>query len=328
MAENLYEGMQAQELLRLLYRFAFERDPDPVGIGSYLPQLQDGTAGPHQVLQRLVYSDEWCRQAPELGPSLHMSRRAFVRSLPPAKKILDLGGTALGVNEGALVVMGYPYPFEQLTIVDLPTGERHDLYREEVQRAAVMTELGPVHYQYHSMTDLSRYGDSSFDLVVSGESIEHVTQAEARSIVREAWRVLRPGGYLALDTPNARVTRLQQAALIDPDHKREYTHQQMARMLRAGGFEIVEARGISYAGESIRRGQFDPQDVAANGGLFWDIEDCYLLGYICRRPEGAGAVRAGARRATARAVQGAADRVRRHVPPSVKDRIRRMGPRN
>ena len=43
---------------------------------------------------------------------------------------------------------------------------------------------------------------------------------------------LRPGGYFALDTPNGRLTRLQQADFIDPDHKIEYTFEQLFAKLR------------------------------------------------------------------------------------------------
>ena len=46
-------------------------------------------------------------------------------------------------------------------------------------------------------------------------------------MLSEVRRVLRPGGYLGLDTPNARVTRLQQAEFIDPDHEHEYTDAEM-----------------------------------------------------------------------------------------------------
>ena len=52
--------------------------------------------------------------------------------------------------------------------------------------------------------------------------------------------MLRPRGYLALDTPNARVTRLMQDGFIDPDHKIEYTAEQLATKLENAGFTIRE----------------------------------------------------------------------------------------
>ena len=50
------------------------------------------------------------------------------------------------------------------------------------------------------------FPDSSFDAAVCFEVIEHV--ADPAALVRELARVLRPGGTLAISTPNARMERL------------------------------------------------------------------------------------------------------------------------
>ena len=241
---------------------------------------------PRQAVEWLVHSAEWSHAAPmtEFGPSLHYGRGVFIRSLPRARRILDIGGVAVGVPYGALVLMGYPYPFEEIVIVDLPSEDRHELYQTDEQPTSVETGGGRVTYRYHSMADLSRYPSGSFDMVYSGESIEHVTRGEGERVLAEAYRVLRPGGVLALDTPNATVTRLQQAAFIDPDHKHEYRHAEMAAMLRGNGFVIERAHGINYGGESLRSGTFDPVEVATKRGLYDEIDSCYLLAYVCRRP--------------------------------------------
>jgi SAM-dependent methyltransferase len=208
----------------------------------------------------------------------------FVRSLPPARRILDLGGTALGNATGALVLMGYPYRFDDLAVIDLPSEERNELYRETGAHPVTETALGPVRYQYHSMADLSGYADGSVDLVYSGQSIEHVPLDVADAVLSEVRRVLKPGGHLALDTPNARVTRLQQADFIDPDHEHEYSHAEMIEKLERAGFEVVEAKGLNYAGPSLAAGHFDVDAIASARGLFSLIEDCYLLAYVCRVP--------------------------------------------
>ena len=48
-------------------------------------------------------SAEWASASPmtEFGPSLHFGRGIFVRSLPVARRILDIGGVAVGVPHGA-----------------------------------------------------------------------------------------------------------------------------------------------------------------------------------------------------------------------------------
>jgi SAM-dependent methyltransferase len=180
--------------------------------------------------------------------------------------------------------MGYPYKFQEIVIVDLPSEDRHELYQDGQTQTTVDVAGGKVSYRYHSMTDLSSYPSASFDMVYSGESIEHITRAEAELVLAEARRVLRPGGVLALDTPNANLTRLQQDAFIDPDHKYEYRHKEMAAMLRGNGFVIERAMGINYGGDSVARRVFDPTELATKRGIFDDIENCYLLAYVCRKP--------------------------------------------
>ncbi|HXQ90448.1 MAG TPA: methyltransferase domain-containing protein [Acidimicrobiales bacterium] len=280
------DGLSPHQQLDVVYRVLLGRPPDPAGTASYLPGLQDGSLSPSQLAEWMYASSEWWSVAPftQLGPALHFSRSLFVRSLPPARRILDLGGTALGSDKGALVLMGYPYAFDEVIVVDLPPDDRNAIYKESVARSVTETELGPVRYQYHSMSDLTRYADGSFDLVYSGQSIEHVSVDEAGRVLAATARILRPGGYLALDTPNARVCRLQQPGFIDPDHDHEYTHGEMTGMLRAAGFEVLEAKGLNYAGGSVARGAFSVQEVATRRGLFADIEDCYLLSYLCRKP--------------------------------------------
>ena len=284
-------GLSGPKTLAAVYELLLHRAPDEAGRATYLPGLEDGTMGPAQLAEWLLASGEWWTSVPfsELGASLHFSRSVFVRSLPKARRILDLGGTALGASQGAMVLMGYPYRFDELVVVDLPQDDRNDLYRENESLQVVETPLGPVHYHYHSMTDLSSYGDGSFDLVYSGQSIEHVPVDEADKVLAEVARVLKPGGYLGLDTPNATVCRLQQAEFIDPDHDYEYTHAEMVDKLHANGFDILEAKGLNHAGRSLAAGQFSTQEVATQRGLFADIESCYLLSYVCRTPLGGAA---------------------------------------
>ena len=281
---GLLEDLPAAELHRGLFHLLFGRDPAPDD--PFVEELERGTTSPRQLMEWLIHSAEWSHSAPmtEFGPSLHYGRGVFIRSLPRAWRILDIGGVALGVPYGALVLMGYPYAFKEIVIVDLPSEDRHELYQDDQSLTSVDVAGGRVSYRYHSMTDLSSYPAASFDMVYSGESIEHITRAEAEHVLAEARRVLKPGGILALDTPNAKLTRLQQEAYIDPDHKYEYRHAEMAAMLRGNGFVIERAMGINYGGASVARGVFDPTELATKRGVFDDIENCYLLAYVCRRP--------------------------------------------
>jgi SAM-dependent methyltransferase len=281
-------GRPASEVLDLVYELVLAREPDPAAAAGYVDALQSGAVTPQEVANWAVASGEWWSVTPfrGLGQSLHFSRMLFVRSLPPARRILDLGGTALGNPTGALVLMGYPYRFDDLVVIDLPSEERNELYRESTAHEVTHTALGPVRYRYHSMVDLSDYPDGSIDLVYSGQSIEHVPVDVADTVLKEVRRVLRPGGYLGLDTPNARVTRLQQLGFIDPDHEHEYTDAELRTKLVAAGFEVEGAWGLNHAGPSLAASTFDADQVATARGLFHRIEDCYLLAYLCRVPGG------------------------------------------
>jgi hypothetical protein len=272
----------------LAYRFLLGRPPDDHGLRHFEGRLGQGVISRPALLSTLIDSQEFSRSRlyTNLGTSIHEGRARFVRGLPPAKRIVDLGGSCQGSRKGAMVELGYPYRFERLTIVDLPEGERHALYRTDhgPEGATVETEGGPVDYLYQSMTTLQPILADSVDLVYSGQSIEHVTVPDAQRVYAEVLRVLKPGGLFALDTPNARVTRLQQDELIDPDHKHEYTHEELSRALRAAGFLILEAKGMNYAGPIRARAEFSETAVAGNCGLYSALEDCYILAYVCRKP--------------------------------------------
>ena len=108
----------------------------------------------------------------------------------------------------------------------------------------------------------------------------------ADTVLAEVRRVLRPGGYLGLDTPNARVTRLQQPQFIDPDHEHEYADAELRAKLSSAGFEVAGAWGLNHAGPSLAAGAFDAVQVATARGMFHQVEDCYLLAYLCRVPGG------------------------------------------
>jgi SAM-dependent methyltransferase len=273
----------------MAYEVLLAREPDPIGFEDYVAKLTTGQLTRRQLIESIRGSEEFCWRVPfsgqMLGHSVHTGRCQFIRGLPPAGRILDLGGTHLANDVGAMVAMGYPYRFDELVIIDLPPDDRHPIYRKNDDLRYVESHLGTVTYRYHSMTDLSAFADASFDLVYSGQSIEHVTPDEGMLVMKEVHRVLRPSGYFALDTPNARVTRLASPEFIDPDHKVEYTHPELSGMLVDAGFAVVEAKGLNYAGPSVAAGRFNADEVATAAGFFAAIEDCYILAYVCQKPE-------------------------------------------
>jgi len=273
--------------VRMAYNVLLRREPDEPAWSEQADAIAAGVLSNADVVDRLRCSNEY-RTAVPVGPanlhsSLHASRCEFIGGLPPARHIVDLGGGHTTDARGALVVLGYPYDFDELVVVDLPPDDRHPLYHSD-RFGAGNTDRGKVRYEYRSMADLSFAHDGSVDLVYSGQSIEHVTEGDGEIVLSEAFRILRPGGYMAIDTPNARVCRLQQAAFIDPDHKVEYTLDQLRSKVTKAGFTVLTERGLNWGGPSVSRNEFDQSALAGNYGVFYQADECYLLALVIQKP--------------------------------------------
>jgi SAM-dependent methyltransferase len=281
-----FRYLPPKQSVRLAFNVILNREPDSTGGADYTSRLARGELSRHGVAQALAHSEEFRRQVPiaDVLLSMHVSRSEFVAGLPKAARILDLGGTHQGMADGALVHMGYPYRFERLVVVDLPVEERHEIYQQGSQGAPVQSALGPVEFAFHSMVDLSPYEEGSFDLVYSGQSIEHVTDTEGDTVLREVFRVLAPGGSFCLDTPNGPVWRLRSAALMNDDHKIEYAARELQSKLEQSGFDVTEAKGLNLMQDAVARGTFDEAEASGHPGVFAAIEDCLLLAFVARKP--------------------------------------------
>ena len=270
----------------MTYQVILDREPDAAARDHFEHGLLTGEVSRRGMAESLVHSEE-CRTSVPIANillSMHVSRSEFVRGLPRASRILDLGGTHQGYPDGALVHLGYPYRFDRLLVVDLPAEERHEIYRGGSDGATVQSALGPVEFAFHSMTELDRYEDSSFDLVYSGQSIEHITEREGELVFKEAYRVLVPGGWLCLDTPNGPAWRVRSNEPMNPDHRIEYSCGELRSKLEQAGFEVHEAKGLNYMGEALARGEFDEAEASGNPGVFSVAEECVLLALVARKP--------------------------------------------
>ncbi len=100
--------------------------------------------------------------------------------------------------------------------------------------------LDNVHLFAWDLTRAFPFPASTFDAVLFLDVIEHL---EPRlDVLREIRRVLKPTGRLLVSAPNRGTTwrhRLRHAGLFafsDPDHKVEYTREELLAELHAGGF--------------------------------------------------------------------------------------------
>jgi SAM-dependent methyltransferase len=283
-----FRYLPPKQSVRMAFNVVLDREPDGEGGADYTRKLASGELSRHGVAEALAHSEEFRRRVPigNVLLSMHVSRSAFVAGLPPAARILDLGGTHQGFADGALVHLGYPYPFEKLVVVDLPIEERDEIYQGGSAGEPVVSELGPVEFAFHSMVDLDRYEDASFDLVYSGQSIEHVSEADGDRVVREAFRVLTPGGWLCLDTPNGPVWRLRSAAPMNHDHKIEYAAGDLVDKIERAGFSVTECKGLNLMRRGVETGSFDEAEASAHPGVYAAAADCLLLAVVAQKPPG------------------------------------------
>jgi SAM-dependent methyltransferase len=172
------------------------------------------------------YDDDIWELVPEDPgePPGHLVR--FLDSLAPAERALDLG-----CGDGRLSGL---LDAEELTAADV-SGVAIDRARKRLP-GAVLVELEP--------DAPLPFGDSSFDLVLCAETIEHVR--DLQFLLSEARRVLEPGGRLAITTPaHSRVTALGVAVIgferaVPPlsPHLRFLTRRSLHDLLRDLGFEV------------------------------------------------------------------------------------------
>jgi SAM-dependent methyltransferase len=97
------------------------------------------------------------------------------------------------------------------------------------------------------------FGDDSFDIIVSCETIEHVP--DVKNAIREMWRVAKPGCKLFLTTPNyANLMGLYElyARVRHPKRKddqpfdRRQWFMQVRRWVRDGGWSILQSDGTVH----------------------------------------------------------------------------------
>lgn len=278
------EQQDRRETIRIIYKWLGSAASD-----ESVSSLERGfinAMSQFDLAAAMLLSKDWAHKVDERALELHLfhihsSRLKMVRHLlPSARVILDLGGA-----NAPLYQMGYPHAFERLVLIDLPTEERHVEFQEvEIESQSE----GRVVVRYEDMTDLKGIADSSVNLVWSGQSIEHVTPDQGRRMCAEAYRVLGPGGHFCLDTPNRLLTKVHTrdvgGGFIHPDHKVEYTPDELRAMLLEAGFSIEEEWGICEMPLTMRDGKFNYLDFSTGGAITANIDDAYIQFFKCRKP--------------------------------------------
>lgn len=213
---------------------------------------------------------------------IHQARIKMVSTLlPKGSRIVDLGGANC-----PLYKMGYPYKFDELTLIDLAPDKRHDYYKDVVVDEA--SDLGKVVIKYGDMTKLDSFENESVDFVWSGQSIEHVPYSDGERMCREAFRVLKKGGIFCLDTPNRKVTKLHTKSIgggyIHPEHYIEYEAEQLKDMLENSGFIVKESYGVCDMVNTVDTGEFHYDDFLFGNVITKNVDRGYIQYHHCIKP--------------------------------------------
>ena len=121
-----------------------------------------------------------------------------------------------------------------------------------------------VEWIVNTVGDMSAVADGSCQLVFSGQNIEHLWAEDVVGFLEESARVLEPGGWLVVDSPNRLVT----AALTwsHPEHMVELTPAEAVMLAEFAGFEVVDVAGLWLCRDPVsgRTLPFEPDTVEAD----------------------------------------------------------------
>ena len=283
------ENMDDETFVKTAYNIILNREPDYEGYKLYLDSLKKGDLSRIEIIAEFTRSPEFLnlyvtRGKLEIWNKVHEVRLELIKNyLPEGKIILDLGGSSPSNPRGALIHFGYQYTPEKICIVDLPKDKR--MMNIAIGEGDISENNLEVKYYYRSMSDLSCFDDNTFDFVWSGESIEHITKNEAEKVFDEVFRILKPSGKFALDTPNRRVTTLQNPyGLINPEHKIEYYYEDFISLLKEHNFQIKESYGLIDFSKSLKKGRLMLDEFYNNCSLNNNPNNSYLF-YVCCVPQ-------------------------------------------
>lgn len=211
------------------------------------------------VIDDLRKSDFVRRRGLTIEPQhYHIAELGKIIALAPkGGRVLDIG-TGAGIVPETLLRLGY-----SVVTVDLARNEKG---REPLERLVALGAEG--HFAAVGL-DPVPIPDDSVDVAFAGDVIEHLP-GSPRHFLREILRLLKPGGYIVLTTPNAVRLAVRLRVLLgysnwppvsiyienppDPPwhagHHHEYTSCELTYVLKDGGFEEPS---VEFIEDTLRR---------------------------------------------------------------------------
>jgi hypothetical protein len=159
---------------------------------------------------------------------LHELRTYCVRSMPSGARVFLSAGCA-GTWYFKWISDNYP------TTIDRHIGLEYYIPKPEY--------LPPeAEWIPNTVSNMNGVHDEQVDLVFSGQNIEHLWPEEIAGFLFEAYRVLKPSGWLILDSPNRQITT--PLHWTHPEHIIELTPNEAIELLQLAGFTDITIRGL------------------------------------------------------------------------------------
>lgn len=152
----------------------------------------------------------------------------------------------LGCGHGALLYFARHAGYRHLRGIDVSP-----------QQVSVACRLGIEGVEQGDlMTTLADLPDSSQDMIVAFDVIEHFTKDELVDFVDAVWRALKPGGCWLIHAPNADSPFGAAVRYGDMTHEQAFTRSSLEQLLRASGFSTVasfESGPVAHGMKSLIR---------------------------------------------------------------------------
>lgn len=197
------------------------RDPSKELFENYERKYKDGRADRRRVPYAVV-------------KEFHLNRLPrWLDRIPQDARILD-AGCATGYLLGLLRESGYR------NLVGVELSEQ----LAAIARRNLPDEVALVNADVRDY--LAQVPDQAFDLILFHHVLEHIPREHTIPLLREFYRVLKPGGYLNVKVPNASYLLAGYHMFDDFTHVVHFNERSIPQVLEAAGFRVTDIEFIQH----------------------------------------------------------------------------------
>lgn len=151
--------------------------------------------------------------------------RHIIKSCFPINKdarILDMG-----CGKGGFIQVALEYGYSNILGVDVSDEDvsfAHEMGIHQVKQGEIV--------EYLNLTE-----SETFDVVLYLDVIEHFIRPEILTILKESYRILKPGGVIIIHVPNAEGFFGSRIRYSDITHEQAFTSKSLSQILTYSGFK-------------------------------------------------------------------------------------------